>query len=186
MCTMDMRKRAGMPHPATPPGLPPRDCRRGALDLTLHSHARTQGGADAFDPNQPYCHPDRPGRGGAARASRAGAALPTTTPARPSKSSSVEPLAAAIDIYARAVSRYLGRHIPATQPSWSRTCPARAARVPSSTSPSVAPRTALTIGATAPGAIIAPLLDGKMSQLFDPIQFIISAPQRRHCASAPR
>ena len=164
MCAMDLGKRAGMPHPATPPGLPPRDCRHGAHDLTLHSNDRTQGGADAFDPNQPYCHPDRPGRGGAARASRTGAGCRLLRRQdHRTRSSAADPAAATTSMPARsrAISaatsrasptivvknmpgagsrqgRALHQHAsrPRTAPRWPASCRARSSGRCSTTAPS--------------------------------------------------
>jgi tripartite-type tricarboxylate transporter receptor subunit TctC len=77
-----------------------------------------------------------------------------------------------IDIYARAVSRYLGRHIPGNPTVVVKNMPGASGTRSAQYVAVGAPANGLTIGATAPGAIVAPLLDGKVSESFNPSQFI--------------
>jgi len=77
-----------------------------------------------------------------------------------------------IDIYARAVSRYLGKHIPGNPTVLVKNMPGASGTRSAQYVAVGAPPNGLTIGATAPGAIVGPLLDGKMSEAFDPSQFI--------------
>lgn len=77
-----------------------------------------------------------------------------------------------IDLYARAVSRYLGKHIPGNPTVVVKNMPGASGTRSAQYVAVGAPPNGLTIGATAPGAIVAPLLDGKMSDAFDPSQFI--------------
>lgn len=80
--------------------------------------------------------------------------------------------AGGIDIYARAVARYLGRHIPGNPTIVVKNMPGASGLRSAQYVALAAPNDGLTIGATAPGAIVGPLLDDKVEKSFDPSQFI--------------
>jgi tripartite-type tricarboxylate transporter receptor subunit TctC len=80
--------------------------------------------------------------------------------------------AGGIDLYARAVSRYLGRHIPGNPTIVVKNMPGASGTRAAQFVAMGAPANGLTIGALAPGAIVGPLLDEKTSAAFDPSQFL--------------
>ena len=74
------------------------------------------------------------------------------------------------DIYARALGRHLGRHIPGNPTIVAKNMPgAGSARVGGFIS-AIAPKDGTAIAALMPGAIIGQLLDPKAEALFDPDQ----------------
>ena len=80
--------------------------------------------------------------------------------------------AGGIDVYARTVARHLSRHIPGNPTIVVKNMPGASGTRAAQYVAIVAPNNGLTIGATAPGAIVAPLLDEKVDKSFDPSQLI--------------
>lgn len=76
------------------------------------------------------------------------------------------------DLYARAIGRFLSRHIPGAPNIVVKNLPGASGTRANQYVAVGAPANGLTIGATAPGSIVAPLLDGKTSDAVDPSQFI--------------
>ena len=76
--------------------------------------------------------------------------------------------AGGIDLYARLVSRHLGQHIPGTPAILVKNLPGASGGRVIQFVGVVAPANGLTIGASAPGAIVAPLLDDKVDPTFNP------------------
>ena len=72
------------------------------------------------------------------------------------------------DIYARAVARHLGRHIPGNPTIVVKNMPGAGSAKAGIHISTVAPKDGLSIGAVTPGAIIGPLLDDKPQSMFDP------------------
>lgn len=77
-----------------------------------------------------------------------------------------------IDLYARAIGRFLSRHIPGGPTIVVKNLPGASGTRANQYIAAGAPSNGLAIGATAPGSIVAPLLDGKTSDAVDPSQFI--------------
>ncbi|MBX9738536.1 MAG: hypothetical protein K2X62_00600 [Beijerinckiaceae bacterium] len=75
------------------------------------------------------------------------------------------------DLYARALSRHMGRHIPGNPGFVVRNQPGAGSATAAAYLASVAPRDGTTIGAVFPGVIIGPLLEEKSQSLFDPTKF---------------
>ncbi|MDB5509515.1 MAG: efflux transporter protein [Hyphomicrobiales bacterium] len=75
------------------------------------------------------------------------------------------------DIYARALGRHLGRHIPGNPTFVPRNQPGAGSGTAAAYIASVAPKDGTTIGAIFPGVIIGPLLDDRTQPLFDPTKF---------------
>jgi len=80
--------------------------------------------------------------------------------------------AGGIDMYARVVGRHLHRRIPGNPTIVVKNMPGASGTRAAQYVAIAAPNNGLTIGATAPGAIVAPLLDEKVDTSFDPSQFI--------------
>jgi tripartite-type tricarboxylate transporter receptor subunit TctC len=72
------------------------------------------------------------------------------------------------DIYARAVARHLGRHIPGNPAVVVKNMPGAGSAKAGVHISQVAPKDGLSIGAVTPGAIVGPLLDDKPQSMFDP------------------
>jgi len=72
------------------------------------------------------------------------------------------------DIYARAVARHLGRHIPGNPNVVIRNMPGAGSAKAGIHISQIAPKDGLSIGAVTPGAVISPLLDDKPQSMFDP------------------
>ena len=72
------------------------------------------------------------------------------------------------DIYARAVARHLGRHIPGNPNVVVKNMPGAGSAKAGVHISQVAPKDGLSIGAVTPGAIVGPLLDDKPQSMFDP------------------
>jgi tripartite-type tricarboxylate transporter receptor subunit TctC len=72
------------------------------------------------------------------------------------------------DIYARAVARHLGRHIPGNPTVVVKNMPGAGSAKAGVHISTVAPKDGLSIGAVTPGAIVGPLLDDKPQSMFDP------------------
>ena len=82
------------------------------------------------------------------------------------------PPAGGYDIYARALARHLGRHIPGQPAIVAKNMPgAGSARVGGFIS-AIAPKDGTAIAALMPGAIIGQLLDPKAESLFDPTKVV--------------
>ncbi|MBX9740863.1 MAG: hypothetical protein K2X62_12345 [Beijerinckiaceae bacterium] len=75
------------------------------------------------------------------------------------------------DIYARAIARHLGRHIPGNPVFVPRNQPGAGSGTAAAYLASVAPKDGTTIGAIFPGVIIGPLLEDRAQTLFDPTKF---------------
>ncbi len=80
--------------------------------------------------------------------------------------------AGGIDLYARLVARHLHRHIPGNPTIVVKNMPGASGTRAAQYVALAAPNNGLTIGATAPGAIVGPLLDDNVDKSFDPSQFI--------------
>jgi len=76
------------------------------------------------------------------------------------------------DIYARAVARHLGRHIPGEPTVVVKNMPGAGSGRAAVFISNVAPKDGATLGALMPGAIIGPLLDDKPETQFDPTKVI--------------
>jgi tripartite-type tricarboxylate transporter receptor subunit TctC len=80
--------------------------------------------------------------------------------------------AGGIDLYARVVARHFGRHVPGNPTVVVKNMPGASGTRAAQFIAMGAPNNGLTIGALAPGALVAPLLDDKTSATFDPSQFL--------------
>lgn len=106
-------------------------------------------------------------------------ALWAPEPARPADyfaGKSVEMLVGAdvaggYDIYARAVARFMGRHIPGNPSILPRNMPGAGSALAGAHVYRVAPKDGTVIGALMPGAVMGRLLDAKASDLFEPTKF---------------
>ena len=76
------------------------------------------------------------------------------------------------DIYARLVTRHLGKYIPGTPTLIARNMPGAGSAIAGGHLARVAPKDGTVIGALMPGAIMGRLLDERASTLFDPTKFI--------------
>src|SRR5262245_36252634 len=76
------------------------------------------------------------------------------------------------DIYARAVARHLGRHIPGNPNIVVKNMPGAGSTRAGIYIATVAPKDGISIGAMMPGAIIGPLLEDKPITQFDPTKVI--------------
>jgi tripartite-type tricarboxylate transporter receptor subunit TctC len=76
------------------------------------------------------------------------------------------------DIYARAVARHLGRHIPGNPTVVVKNMPGAGSAKAGVHISQIAPKDGLSIGAVTPGAITGPLLSDKPQSLFDPSKVI--------------
>jgi tripartite-type tricarboxylate transporter receptor subunit TctC len=72
------------------------------------------------------------------------------------------------DIYARALARHLGRHIPSQPAIVTKNMPGAGSARAAGFISAVAPRDGTVIAAITPGAVMGPLLDEKTDPLFDP------------------
>lgn len=77
-----------------------------------------------------------------------------------------------IDLYTRLISRHLARHIPGTPTIVVRNLPGASGTRAVQHVAMAAPPNGLTIAATAPGAIVGPLLDGKAGDPSDPSKLV--------------
>jgi tripartite-type tricarboxylate transporter receptor subunit TctC len=80
-------------------------------------------------------------------------------------------VAGGYDIYARAVARRLGAHIPGNPQIVARNMPGAGSALAGAHLFRVAPKDGATIGALMPGAIMGRLLDERASTLFEPTKF---------------
>jgi tripartite-type tricarboxylate transporter receptor subunit TctC len=76
------------------------------------------------------------------------------------------------DIYARALARHLGRHVPGQPAIVSKNMPGAGSARAAGFISSVAPKDGTAIAAIMPGAVMGPLLDEKAEGLFDPIKVL--------------
>jgi hypothetical protein len=72
------------------------------------------------------------------------------------------------DIYARALARHIGRHIPGQPTIVSKNMPGAGSARAAGFISSLAPKDGTAIAAIMPGAVMGPLLDEKAEGLFDP------------------
>jgi len=72
------------------------------------------------------------------------------------------------DIYARAVARHFGRHIPGEPTVVVKNMPGAGSAKAAQYIANIAPKDGTSIGGIMPGAIMGPLLDDRMAPLFDP------------------
>ena len=81
------------------------------------------------------------------------------------------------DIYARVVSRHLGRFIPGNPTIVVKNMPGASSNKAAQYISAIAPKDGTSIGAIMPGAIMAPLLDEKAAPMFDPtkVQYVGTA-----------
>jgi tripartite-type tricarboxylate transporter receptor subunit TctC len=75
------------------------------------------------------------------------------------------------DLYARALSRHMGRHVPGAPTFVVRNQPGAGSGTAAAFLSSIAPKDGTIIGALFPGVIIGPLLEEKSEGLFDPTKF---------------
>jgi tripartite-type tricarboxylate transporter receptor subunit TctC len=78
------------------------------------------------------------------------------------------PPAGGYDIYARAIGRHLGRHIPGQPTIVAKNMPGAGSARAAGYISTVAPKDGTAIAAIMPGAVMGPLLDEKAEALFDP------------------
>ena len=76
------------------------------------------------------------------------------------------------DIYARALARYYGRHIPGQPTIVSKNMPGAASARAAGFISTLAPKDGTAIAAVMPGAVMGPLLDEKAEALFDPTKVL--------------
>ncbi len=76
------------------------------------------------------------------------------------------------DIYARALARYYGRHIPGQPTIVSKNMPGAASARAAGFISTLAPKDGTAIAALMPGGVVGPLLDEKAETLFDPTKVL--------------
>ena len=76
------------------------------------------------------------------------------------------------DIYARAVSRHLGRHIPGQPTIVVKNMPGAGSAKAAQYIQNIAPKDGTSMAGIMPGAIMAPLLDDRAAPLFDPTKVL--------------
>jgi tripartite-type tricarboxylate transporter receptor subunit TctC len=76
------------------------------------------------------------------------------------------------DIYARALARHYGRHIPGQPTIVAKNMPGAASARAAGFISAVAPKDGTAIAALMPGAVVGPLLDEKAEALFDPTKVL--------------
>jgi tripartite-type tricarboxylate transporter receptor subunit TctC len=76
------------------------------------------------------------------------------------------------DIYARALARHIGRHIPGQPTIVSKNMPGAGSARAAGFISSVAPKDGTALAAIMPGAVMGPLLDEKSEGLFDPTKVL--------------
>jgi tripartite-type tricarboxylate transporter receptor subunit TctC len=76
------------------------------------------------------------------------------------------------DIYARAVARHLGRHIPGTPAIVVKNMPGAGSGKAAQYITNIAPKDGTSIAGIMPGAIMSPLLDDRTAPLFDPTKVL--------------
>src|SRR5262245_10451964 len=90
------------------------------------------------------------------------------------------------DIYARAVARHLGRHIPGQPTIVVKNMPGASSGKAAQYIASIAPKDGTSMAGIMPGAIMGPLLDERSAPLFDPTRCSTSAPPTAARGSASR
>ncbi len=76
------------------------------------------------------------------------------------------------DIYARAVARHLGRHIPGEPAIVVKNMPGAGSAKAAQYITNIAPKDGTSIAGIMPGAIMSPLLDDRTTPLFDPTKVV--------------
>src|SRR6516164_9189963 len=76
------------------------------------------------------------------------------------------------DIYARALARHYGRHMPGQPTIVAKNMPGAASARAAGFISTVAPKDGNAIAALMPGAVVGPLLDEKAEALFDPTKVL--------------
>jgi tripartite-type tricarboxylate transporter receptor subunit TctC len=76
------------------------------------------------------------------------------------------------DIYARALARHYGRHIPGQPTIVAKNMPGAASARAAGFISTLAPKDGTAIGALMPGGVVGPLLDEKAETLFDPTKVL--------------
>ena len=76
------------------------------------------------------------------------------------------------DIYARALARHYGRHVPGQPTIVSKNMPGAGSARAAGFISSIAPKDGTAIAAIMPGAVMGPLLDEKAEALFDPTKVL--------------
>src|SRR4029077_4692899 len=76
------------------------------------------------------------------------------------------------DIYARALARHYGRHIPGQPTIVSKNMPGAGSARAAGFISALAPKDGTAIAAIMPGAVVGPLLDEKAEALFDPTKVL--------------
>src|SRR5262245_47099131 len=76
------------------------------------------------------------------------------------------------DIYARALARHYGRHIPGQPTIVSKNMPGAGSARAAGFISAIAPKDGTAIAAIMPGAVVGPLLDEKAETLFDPTKVL--------------
>jgi tripartite-type tricarboxylate transporter receptor subunit TctC len=82
------------------------------------------------------------------------------------------PPAGGYDIYARAVARHMGRHIPGNPTIVPKNMPGAGSVRAAGFISTVAPKDGTAVAGIMPGAVVGPLLDEKTEALFDPTKVI--------------
>src|SRR6516225_12326853 len=76
------------------------------------------------------------------------------------------------DIYARALARHLGRHIPGQPAIVPKNMPGAGSARAAGFVSTIAPKDGTAIAAITPGAVMGPILDEKSETLFDPTKVL--------------
>src|SRR6266849_7365887 len=76
------------------------------------------------------------------------------------------------DIYARALARHFGRHIPGQPTIVSKNMPGAGSARAAGYISTIAPKDGTAVAAIMPGAVMGPLLDEKAEALFDPARVL--------------
>jgi tripartite-type tricarboxylate transporter receptor subunit TctC len=82
------------------------------------------------------------------------------------------PAGGGYDIYARALARHLGRHIPGQPTIVPKNMPGAGSARAAAYISAIAPKDGTAIAAVTPGAVMAPILDEKSEALFDPTKVL--------------
>src|SRR5947209_18119190 len=90
------------------------------------------------------------------------------------------------DIYARALARHYGRHIPGQPTIVAKNMPGAGSARAAGFISTMAPKDGTAIAAIMPGAVMGPLLEEKAEALFDPAKVLYLAPPITAPACASR
>ena len=82
------------------------------------------------------------------------------------------PAGGGYDIYARALARHLGRHIPGQPTIVPKNMPGAGSAGAAAYISALAPKNGMAMAAVTPGAVMAPILDEKSETLFDPTKVL--------------